>query len=579
MLDVKSIHNEVYNLLINHWRDNPSFHFTFRKSDREGRLSKGYWFYGNDWYLAVSFWTGMDWKNKTPNIIFVILLETGKTYLEISTSDSDKKRQFINTHLVEKLQLELSGVRYRKDYRGDYLTSLKNFIKNDKVIIDSIISEHAASFFPNIDSGIYFIDKTDFEEQKEKIDRYRRDISHEIKQPSKTDDKPIRIGDIKIVNYGPIKNLQLKEIPFSSQWVFFTGENGTGKTSILRAIATAICGRGMDDSTELEDQKANISLTLFLPSKETVSYQYYLDQDSNQRVLPLTNGFAAYGQSRLRTNHLGLNSQILESISTNDLTSSIFNDETYLIDLQHQFKTWSSDKKMISQFNKRKSYITEILTDILPNLYNISFADQIDDKHVTTYIERDSEGSEFKKVTFDRLASGLRSMVAMIGDILIRLYNQQPNITDPAEFTGIVLIDEIDIHLHPKLQKQIVQQLTKTFPKIQFIVSTHSPIPFLGAPKNSQIFRVERISTEGVIIKRLNELLELGDLLPNTILTSPIFGLDDIIPDSHDQKRLIRTETTYSDITFNDMVKMKISSFLTDEKEQQLINLFKSRRK
>jgi predicted ATPase len=577
MLDAKYIHNEVYNLLISYWRDNPSFRFTFRKSDRDGRLSKGFWFYGNDWYLAVSFWTGMDWKNKTPNIIFVILQETGKTYLEITTSDSDKKRQFINTYLVDKLQLEISGVRYRKDYQGDYLTSLENFIKNDKVIIDRIISEYAVSFFSNIDSGIYFIDQTDFEEQKKKIDRYRRDISYKIKQPSKVNDKPIRIRDIKIVNYGPIKNLQLNEIPFSSQWVFFTGENGTGKTSILRAIATAICGKRMDESAELKDQTANISVTLFLPSKETVSHQYYLDQDSNQRIL--TNGFAAYGQSRLRTNHLGLKSQILESILTNDLTSSIFNDETYLIDLQHQFETWSSDKKMISQFNKRKFYITEILTDILPNLYNINFEDQIDDKHVTTYIERDSEGSEFKKVTFDRLASGLRSMVAMIGDILIRLYNQQPDITDPAEFNGIVLIDEIDIHLHPKLQKQIVQQLTKTFPKIQFIVSTHSPIPFLGAPKNSQIFRVERISKEGVKIKRLNELLELGDLLPNTILTSPIFGLDDIIPDSHDQKRLIRTETTYSDITFNDMVKKKISSFLTDEKEQQLINLFKSRRK
>ena len=75
MLNVQDIHNKVYELLVTHWQNDPSFHFTFRKSNRDGKLDKGYWFYGNEGYLAVSFWTGMDWKNKTPNIIFVILLD------------------------------------------------------------------------------------------------------------------------------------------------------------------------------------------------------------------------------------------------------------------------------------------------------------------------------------------------------------------------------------------------------------------------------------------------------------------------------------------------------------------------
>lgn len=574
MLNVQDTHNKVYELLITHWQNDPSFHFTFRKSNRDGKLDKGYWFYGNEGYLAVSFWTGMDWKNKTPNIIFVILLDSGETYLEINTSDSDEKRRFINDYLFDELKLESSGKRFKKNYYGEYLVSLQNFISRDKDLIDRVISDHSQSFFTSIENGIHFINKNDFEAQKDKIDGYRRNIINW--DHSSQDIKPIKINEIEILNSGPIKKIKIEKIPFSSQWIFFTGENGTGKTSILRSIALAICSGSKIKSDEFDYKDVEINLQLFLPSQKTINHKY--QNKAPQQTIPVTNGFAAYGQSRLKTNHSVGNSNIPEDISTTDLTASLFNDETYLVDLQHQFDTWKNGDKSNRQFNRRQNYIIEILTDILPNLYNINFDDRIGDIPVTTYTEKDHDGAEFRKVTFDKLASGLKSMVAMIGDILVRLYSQQPDVYDPSEFTGIVLIDEIDIHLHPKLQKQIVQQLTKTFPKIQFIVSTHSPIPFLGAPRNSQIFKVERVSTEGVKIKRLDELLELGDLLPNTILTSPIFGLNDIIPESHDQKKLIRTETTYSDLQFNDKVQEKISLFLTDEKEQELINLFKTRR-
>ncbi len=567
MLNANTVHNEVYDLLTKCRQNDLSFHFTLRKSNREGRLSKGYWFYGNEYYLAVSFWTGMDWKNKTPNIIFVILFESGETYLEINTSDSDEKRRFINQYLVDALALEAIGKRYRKSYEGTYIQSLENFITGDKVVIDNVLSAYAQSFFEVIDNGIYFIDDIDFENQNEKINQYR----DENIVPQGTVAKPVKINEIIIENFGPIRDVRITDIPFSSQWIFFTGENGTGKTSILRSITTAVCGR-KSTLNDLDYRNAVVHLRLFLNNEEILSHQHHAA--TSESNYPLMAGFAAYGQSRLKTDHSGLSSDILRSISTDDLTSSIFDEESYLIDLQRQFDIWRNNNLL----RNRKEYIKEILIDILPNLYDINFDDIIGDIPATTYIEKDHEGAEFRKVTFKRLASGLKSMISMIGDILVRLYEQQTNINDPSEFTGIVLIDEIDIHLHPKLQRQIVQQLTKTFPKVQFIASTHSPIPFLGAPKNSQIFKVERTSADGVKIKRLDELLELGDLLPNTILTSPIFGLEDIIPESHDQKKIIRTELTYSDIDFNDRVLEKISSFLTDEKEQQLINLFKSRR-
>jgi predicted ATPase len=575
MNDISKIHNEVYDLLIQQQRADPSLYYTLRKSNRDGRLEKGYWFYGNDGYLAVSFWTGMDWKNRTPNIIFVILVN-GETYLEINTSDSDEKRKFVVQNLVQPLGLVPSGQRYRKDYEGfneDYKASLLAFLKSDKLRIDEIIKQNS-SLFDSKHFPIHFIDPTEFEEQKNKIERYR--AVHPEKTNESTKGSLIKIKEFEIENYGPIRTIKITDIPFSSQWIFFTGENGTGKTSILRALATTICQRRVDPEELPPEGKFKTNLTFYSSNQRTASFDRVENNGIETRSL-LTHGFASYGQSRLKTNHTGLSSSILNTIKFDDIFLSLFNDDTYLIDLQSQFNKWSYTNP--SNYDKRKDYIKEILTDVLPNLYDIDFNDKIGDIPATSYLEKDNEEGVFRKVTFNKLASGLKSMIAMIGDILVRLYDQQPEIPDPSEFTGIILIDEIDIHLHPKLQKQLVQQLTKTFPKIQFIVTTHSPIPFLGAPKNSQIYRVTRNTISGVEVKRLDQRLELGDLLPNTILTSPIFGLDDIIPDSHKAENFIRTETNYRELELNDFIKKKIDDFVTDAKEQQLINLFKSRRK
>ena len=73
------------------------------------------------------------------------------------------------------------------------------------------------------------------------------------------------------------------------------------------------------------------------------------------------------------------------------------------------------------------------------------------------------------------LSDGLKLM-AWVGDLVTRLSQAFPNAENPLEQEGIVLIDEIDIHLHPTWQRQILSQLRRTFPKIQFIVTTHSPL-------------------------------------------------------------------------------------------------------
>jgi predicted ATP-binding protein involved in virulence len=78
---------------------------------------------------------------------------------------------------------------------------------------------------------------------------------------------------------------------------------------------------------------------------------------------------------------------------------------------------------------------------------------------------------------YDLLSDGQRSVMAMVGDLAVKMMTANPHLGPQAiqETAGVVLIDELDLHLHPQWQRRIVADLKRTFPKIQFFCSTHSP--------------------------------------------------------------------------------------------------------
>lgn len=84
---------------------------------------------------------------------------------------------------------------------------------------------------------------------------------------------------------------------------------------------------------------------------------------------------------------------------------------------------------------------------------------------------------EFGELPVALLSDGIRNMIGMAADIAFRAAKLNPNLGPYAasDTPGIVLIDEVDMHLHPEWQQLVLTSLTKAFPRIQFIVSTHSP--------------------------------------------------------------------------------------------------------
>jgi predicted ATP-binding protein involved in virulence len=79
------------------------------------------------------------------------------------------------------------------------------------------------------------------------------------------------------------------------------------------------------------------------------------------------------------------------------------------------------------------------------------------------------------RLALNQLSDGERSFIAMLGDMVRRLALANPDLDDPLLGHGVVLIDELELHLHPKWQREVVQGLRQTFPNIQFIGTTHSP--------------------------------------------------------------------------------------------------------
>ncbi|MBL8240033.1 MAG: AAA family ATPase [Bryobacterales bacterium] len=121
------------------------------------------------------------------------------------------------------------------------------------------------------------------------------------------------------------------------------------------------------------------------------------------------------------------------------------------------------------------------------------------------------------------LSDGIRSVLAMIGDIAYRCAKLNPELGIEAarETNGVVLIDEVDMHLHPRWQQAILGQLRSAFPKVQFVVTTHSPQVLSTVP--SECIRILRDSsayaappgTEGAEPGRLlKQVLGLKELRP-----------------------------------------------------------------
>jgi predicted ATP-binding protein involved in virulence len=138
-------------------------------------------------------------------------------------------------------------------------------------------------------------------------------------------------------------------------------------------------------------------------------------------------------------------------------------------------------------------------------------------RFVMDRVEPDGSSHELR---IEQLSEGYKIVIAMVADLAARMAEANPSMSNPLEANGIVLIDEVDLHLHPKWQRTILQDLHNVFRNVQFIVSTHSPIIVIGAANIAQIINLNDDNDSASEI-----ITPISDSNVGQVLLSDLFGL------------------------------------------------------
>jgi len=289
------------------------------------------------------------------------------------------------------------------------------------------------------------------------------------------------LDSIKIKNYFSLKDIEIPDLKDKKE-IYFVGENGDGKTILLQAILLALT---KEYSGIVIEHIRNIKDTMELSAKDEFSTDYY-------DTLDIKNVFA-YGINRNKVHYSDFDSFGYSGLfDTSDSRKT-----TYLKDPFYELgEEYKGDNPLIKEFIKKLNTI------ILREDYNIFSGGDVD---------------------FNELSEGYKSTIIWLYDLVSRLKINQPEITELEKLKAIVLIDEVDLYLHPKWKYDFVHSLRVVFKEIQFIMVTHSTETILGASDDAVFFKVYK---EEGITKISQPMHDIKNFMANSLSTSPLFDMD-----------------------------------------------------
>lgn len=137
---------------------------------------------------------------------------------------------------------------------------------------------------------------------------------------------------------------------------------------------------------------------------------------------------------------------------------------------------------MQSSKDRQLTAVRNAIASFMPNFTNLRVR-----RKPRLHMSIDKDGETLNVL---QLSQGEKSLMALVGDIARRLAMMNPALENPLHGDGIVLIDEVDMHLHPTWQRSIIERLTATFPNCQFILTSHSPL-VISDCKNVLVYSIE----------------------------------------------------------------------------------------
>lgn len=352
---------------------------------------------------------------------------------------------------------------------------------------------------------------------------------------------PLRIEHIEVHNLRIFDQLSIKPlIPPADrgQWVVLLGENGMGKTTLLRGLAFALIdatrpGLLPKPAFEAPWRRSGIaendtcSVEAFVSG---VEYRAEFRDRLNNNITPRDHFFAAYGCKR--GSSIGGAAREVRFDPGGEI-ATLFDESAPLIHAE----TWLMLRELdaLKRPNEAAALYTTViaaLKAILPGVGTIESRRVMDEPRMVAVSENGRE------VLLSALSDGYLTMLGWMVDLLARWIDRVERRGGKIEegftktMTGIVLIDEIDLLLHPTWQLHVISDVKRIFPKLSFIVTTHSPLTLVGA-RAEEIWTLER-GPEGRVIA------EQGKALPELLTGSGIyqryFGVGSVFPSEMGQK-------------------------------------------
>jgi predicted ATP-binding protein involved in virulence len=170
-----------------------------------------------------------------------------------------------------------------------------------------------------------------------------------------------------------------------------------------------------------------------------------------------------------------------------DSLKECFDNTNYFRDFYEWFKT--EEDIELRELRENKDYVNiqldsvrEAVSSMIKGYSNLRIK-----VHPSRMVITNASNEELK---IEQLSGGYKAILSVIADIAKRLAMANPVSSNPLKEKAVILIDELDLHLHPKWQKKIVEELKRTFPNCQFIVSTHSPF-IVQSLKQEELINIE----------------------------------------------------------------------------------------
>jgi hypothetical protein len=329
----------------------------------------------------------------------------------------------------------------------------------------------------------------------------------------------LSVGVENVRCFGPPQTLELAQPgghPYA--WTVVFGDNGSGKTTLLQSVCSV--ASTLQDRKEVPSfirynwwprrrpsKPAQVNASVLMRPRQIAQYSVrYAPERGRSNPPPRwdfngegTLNYFGYGASRRYLNAADSGRKPLESSGDESLfveDAELLNAEEWFVQMSH----FGPARRQLREARAAKK-VRDLLKSLMLDVTDI----RIDSRQGRSTVEF---LTPYGWVPLKDLSMGYRTLIAWIVDFARRLYVQNPRSANPLAAPAVVCVDEIDLHLHQRWQRNLMKALSEVFPKTQFICTAHNRTVAQAVPRDANLVLLRRKGDYVEIHNHAQELLE-----------------------------------------------------------------------